>query len=92
MKNEPEYVAGTLAWCNEIRKTKGKEPLQRLPKGKPMDGHSCPCGKATGVYVGAIGWAETEHDYNYKQHKYVPTCVMDFVAEFDMGRLPQYAE
>ncbi len=98
-RKEPAFVKGTLKWCNKKRKEKGLEPMDRLPRGKPMDGNSCPCGKATGLYVGAHGFAETlgeyeEHsEFNGLPMKMrTPQSVQEFVAEFDCGRLPQYEE
>lgn len=84
---EPEFVAGTLAWCNEMRAKKDRPPLDRLPKGTRDDPWTCPCGRATGLYVdrdrfGDDGDAGTPHD--------LPGPVIDFVRAFDAGELPQY--
>jgi hypothetical protein len=91
---EPHYVKDTLDWCNERRKEQGKEPLKKLPKGKIGDGYTCPCGKATGLYVGTRGWDVTQEEYddsyggpNFKRN---PESVKEFVRAFDQCKLPQY--
>lgn len=86
---DPPFVAEALAWCNEIRATKGWSPLDRLPKGKRDDMLSCPCGRATGVYVGLANWGPSLSDATRFG---LPPSVVVFVREFDDGRLPQYDE
>lgn len=81
---EPKYVAETLAWCNSLRKKDGKPPLKRMPKGRKMDPSSCPCGKACGWDVFTTFAARN------KVRVLMPESVIDFVAAFDNGRLPQY--
>jgi hypothetical protein len=97
-QKEPACVAATLRWCNEMRAKKGKKPLKRLPKGERRNGYSCPCGKATGVFVGSGQWghnAEESGDYfcgyikTPKSHL-LPAGVRRFVEAFDSGELPQY--
>lgn len=90
--HEPEFVAGTLAWCNEIRAEKGMEPIGRLPIGQRNNGYDCPCGAATGVFVGRVGWGR-EIDAESRQivdEKPLPEPVTEFVNAFDRGELPQY--
>lgn len=82
---EPAFVAETLAWCNTIRAEKGQPPLDRLPKGIKMDVRSCPCGAATGMYVGLDLYGLTDYDAEV-----LPDAVSEFVAAFDAGLLPQY--
>lgn len=82
---EPEYVAATLKWCNERRKEDGQKPLKKMPKGHKRDGTSCPCGKASGVYVGIFDWYRD----TWPVHK-LPKFVTEFVNDFDAGKLPQY--
>lgn len=82
---EPAYVAETLKWCNFERKKQGKKPLKKLPKGEKDNGKSCPCGKATRLRVGTITFDATDGQ-NYP----LPFAVIDFVAAFDSGKLPQY--
>lgn len=91
---DPDFVAGTLAWCNEIRAEQGKEPLDRLPRGHVSDPASCPCGLATGMYVDADSYipkdqfpAGSQWDENAPR---LPTDVMLFVEAFDEIQLPQY--
>jgi hypothetical protein len=82
---EPAYVAATLRWCNARRKEQGKEPLEKLPKGERNDATSCPCGKATGLWV----YVEQYDDTDFNAHP-TPRCVQQFVPAFDAGKLPQY--
>ena len=86
ISKEPAYVAATLAWCNERRTEQSKEPLHRLPKGKRNDGDSCPCGKATEMFVGDVCASFKEKMIS------TPAKVADFIHAFDEGRLPQYDE
>lgn len=88
--SEPSFVAETLVWCNERRKEKGMEPLDKLPKGKRGDPKSCPCGKATGLSVGVVTYAIP--DVNVGPILYVTQDVTNFVTAFDVGHLPQYEE
>lgn len=88
---EPAFVAGTLAWCNERRDEQGMEALDRLPKGKVMDPLSCPCGAATGLFVGRGYWGEDEESCLEKKRP-VPKDVLEFTNAFDDYLLPQYVE
>lgn len=83
---EKELVEATLAWCNERRGEKGMPPLGALPKGEREDPASCPCGKATGLYVDHATWGESEETKNAHQ---LPELVSRFVVEFDEGRFPE---
>ena len=88
----PKYLLfhQVLEWCNKIRTERGKEPLAELPKGIQMDGYSCPCGKATGVYVGTVGYALTKQEYNLFPHRnQLPIPVQEFVPRFDDGEFPE---
>lgn len=89
-ETEPSYVAETLEWCNTIRAEKGMEPLERLPKGVVSDAASCPCGKATGLWV----YSSYAHPVDNTDNLIisVPDAVSAFVMNFDYGRLPQYEE
>lgn len=103
-EQEPQYVAETLGWCNDRRVEKGMEPLDRLPKGQRGNGSSCPCGKATGVHVGALTWGADYNDYVERNRSArlartyggedrtlpLPEPVRSFVSAFDAGHLPQY--
>jgi hypothetical protein len=82
---EPAFVAATLAWCNEIRAGKGMEPLERLPKGARKNPMSCPCGAATGLYVKSYRYGD-----DHLGALPLPNAVIEFVAAFDLGVLPQY--
>jgi hypothetical protein len=86
VNQEPEFVAETLAWCNDIRADQGREPLKRLPKGKIQDPFSCPCGEATGL--------EVDYRVAYGRDGGVvcdlPLAVQRFVVAFDNCELPQY--
>ncbi len=86
---EPGFVAETLAWCNERRAEKGMEPLDRLPKGDREDPASCPCGKATGLWVDNRTFGPTQ---SLHQANPLPQEVIEFVEAFDGGDLPQYDE
>jgi len=89
----PKYLLfqGVLEWCNEIRKERGiNPPLEELPKGIQMDGYSCPCGKATGVFVGTVGWAKTKEAYSLVPYSNpIPMIVQEFVPRFDDGEFPE---
>lgn len=89
--SEPSFVAETLAWCNEMRATKGMEPLDVLPKGRRYDGASCPCGKATGLHVTTNALYENTEGIPLLLGP-IPKSVAVFVKSFDAGRLPQYDE
>lgn len=80
-----------LEWCNQIRAEKGQEPLACLPKGVQKDGNSCPCGTATGVYVGCTGWANSQNEYNFafERRKPLSDAVSEFVPRFDDGEFPE---
>lgn len=83
---EPEFVAATLAWCNRQRKIKDKKPLVKLPKGRRGDPKSCPCGKATGLSVGATTYGPP----GASESNLLPTQVQRFVIAFDRGLFPEY--
>lgn len=87
MSAEPPYVGETLAWCNERRVERGKKPLKKLPKGERGDGASCPCGKATGLWVGQDIYKTAIYSPTLG---HIPRPVHDFVVAFDDGELPQY--
>lgn len=87
--DEPSFVAQTLAWCNEIRELKGEPPLDRLPKGDREDPASCPCGKATGLYVDNTTYGPSKDLHRAHQ---LPDAVVEFVRAFDGRELPQYDE
>lgn len=83
-----------LNWCNELRKQRGIEPpLDSLPKGLQRDGYSCPCGAATGVFVGCAEWAPTKEDHiAYRSCEPTPECVKEFVPRFDEGEFPELVD
>lgn len=92
-----DIVKETLGWCNSIRKEKGLEPLDDLPKGAREDMVSCPCGAATGVAVGRFYYYKTEHDgmmditeRGDKSIGPLPQAVIDFVEGFDNKHFPEY--
>lgn len=85
-RNEPRYVAETLAWCNKRRKEQGQAALEALPKGRREDPKSCPCGKATGLDV----LLETAMGLHPWRKYTLPRSVRRFVKAFDRGDLPQY--
>ena len=93
MSKTPRYTLfqAVLDWCNSIRTAKNLEPLDYLPKGVKTDGYSCPCGKATGVFVGCSGWADTKEDYDsYPRIGHPNTdAVAEFVERFDNGEFPE---
>ncbi len=88
---EPAFVAETLAWCNERRAERGMEPLDRLPKGRRVDGRSCPCGSATGLHVAAVYYFDPSEGLEPEEHE-LPEAVCEFVKAFDECALPQYDE
>lgn len=90
--SELQFVAGTLAWCNERRAEQRKKPLEKLPKGYRRDGSSCPCGKATGLHVTRFSYGPPDYIANPQATKLgdLPQAVVTFVAAFDAGELPQY--
>lgn len=45
-----------LAFCNVRLAEQDKPAITELPAGKRIDGFSCPCGKACGVYVSNTYW------------------------------------
>lgn len=86
-----ECVAGTLRWCNDRRLDKGLNPLNDLPKGSRSDPLSCPCGKATGLWVGMNSWGDDQKAARQTRHQ-LPPEVRQFVVYFDNGYIPQYDE
>lgn len=92
-ERKQSLIAATLKWCNSMRRKRGKEPLKKLPKGRRWNGASCPCGKATGVFVARSGWSENKHDATWGVgiSGKIPSKVSEFVAHFDEGRIPEYA-
>lgn len=84
---QPELVAATLAWCNERRAEQGKEPLDKLPKGRRRDPKSCPCGKATELFVDFHTYQVEKNDGKAQP---LPREVAQFVYLFDSGGLPEY--
>jgi hypothetical protein len=89
MDVEPGFVAETLAWCNSVRVERGLEPIDRLPKGLREEPQSCPCGRATGLWVDTRTFGTSME--TYEAHP-LPRAVRSFVAAFDEGELPQYDE
>lgn len=86
-----EIISGTLAWCNERRAEKGKEPLSELPMGRIGDPLSCPCGKACGLWVGEISFCDRGSVMN-KYKPLLPEPVRKFVALFDKREFPDLIE
>lgn len=83
-------IAGTLEWCNAERAKQGKEPLTELPKGRVRDPLSCPCGTATGLWVGRHTFCSTdEKRYRDKPEYDLPIVVSLFTQEFDDGTFPE---
>lgn len=89
--SEPQFVAETLAWCNERRAEKDLEPLDALPKGKREDPQTCPCGRATGLWVDSEAYGIDQESWARNPIP-LPGAVTDFVAAFDDCELPQYDE
>lgn len=86
---DPACVAGTLNWCNKKRVERGMGELERLPRGTRGDPLSCPCGRATGLHVGAENWGDPAKGPKRWEGK-LPLAVQQFVLLFDNGKLPQY--
>lgn len=92
-------IEATLSWCNEMRAQMGMELLQELPKGTRYNGYSCPCGQATGLFVGRIAAFTEEPDggepspEDFPIHKNfvceLPEEVKKFVNLFDFGDIPE---
>lgn len=71
-----------LDWCNGKRAEQGKDLLSELPKGKPGDPDSCPCGVAT-------GWRVTNaFAYFGARSEMLPSGVREFTIHFDRGLFP----
>lgn len=91
---EPRFVRLTLEWCNRQRKKKNLKPLKRLPKGIIAQPTSCPCGAATGLYVGRYTAWDVDPNNPLKHQDGtridIPASVIQFVRAFDAGNLPQY--
>lgn len=81
-------IEQVLAWCNEKRAEKGMEALDQLPKGARRDGESCPCGLATGLFVGGGVYAESKEKFYADVRIRTPDVITDFVREFDNGVFP----
>ncbi len=86
---DPPFVAETLAWCNERRAERNLPPLDRLPKGRRVDGRSCPCGSATGLHVAAAYYFDPDGGDEPEEFD-LPQAVVEFVKAFDECGLPQY--
>jgi hypothetical protein len=91
--SESTYIAETLAWCNALRKERGKAPLKKLPRGERYEGESCPCGKATGLFVERYGAYVSRQEFERSAASLVANTtpsVRRFIGAFDLGDLPQY--
>ena len=75
-----KIIAGTIAWCNRQRAKKGKAPIKNLPRGYTHDPESCPCGKATGLFV--FDKVAKEGYYSPVVAR-LPKSVREFVSMFD---------
>ena len=88
-----ELIEATLAWCNEQREKKGDAPLTELPKGHRFDPNSCPCGKATGLFVErSMAFPYNEEgkiDRNYANAVKLPPLVSRFTRVFDDALIPE---
>jgi hypothetical protein len=83
-------IRGTLAWCNEVRKARGKKPLKELPRGVRRDSASCPCGKACELHVYATGaFLEPPLSSGALALFPVPKVVREFIYAFDAGEIPE---
>jgi len=82
-----EFVKAALNWCNEMRVQRDMEPLEDLPKGVRGDPASCPCGTATGLFVGHQTFSDRENVIGT-----VPYNVHCFTLKFDSGDYPEYDE
>lgn len=92
--DDPPFVASTLDWCNEHRRRKGLDPLDRMPLGSRHNPMSCPCGRAADLWVGMDSWSDvSDGEVEWEAvAKYMPKFVREFVFAFDGGELPQYEE
>lgn len=96
-QRKAELIEATLKWCNDVRATKGKKPLKKLPKGNKKDPQSCPCGKATGLTVFttfalANNSPNNDHHIIDNHHIYLPPLVTQFTVQFDRGNIPELIE
>lgn len=94
-----EMVAGTLRWCNRIRRAQGQPNLDDLPKGYKANGKSCPCGNAIGKWVGTQFFCELGEEMNIFSEdgtkgsvgEPLPNIVRQFVHVFDnSSKLDRY--
>lgn len=94
-------IQGTLDWCNHIRAQENKPQLTKLPKGKIRDGESCPCGKATDLYVGRTVFLPIkEHRQAIVRNsppkisdgEKLPRVVQEFITQFDKQEFPELIE
>lgn len=93
--SDEEVAAGCLAWCNEKRAEQGLETLDKLPKGRPADPKSCPCGSATGLQVFSVAYAKPDQKFGSYQEllgngQVNPPVVREFILRFDNGGLSKY--
>jgi hypothetical protein len=90
--NKSACIKATLKWCNERRWEKGLYPLNVLPLGKIADPQSCPCGEATGFFVGSVKYGNSVYAINPEtgSGKMLPYEVEEFVRLFDAGKIPEY--
>lgn len=88
-----EAKAASLKWCNKQRQLKGMEPLTELPKGRRQDPISCPCGKATGLYVSSMcayhPIVDNDGITSGKMIDWLPPLVSRFVVLFDHRLIPE---
>ncbi len=75
--------AATLRFVNRYRTRTGREPLERLPKGKRRWNRECPIAMATGE-VATRGWLVPKGQASILY----PDLVARFVVLFDEGKLP----
>lgn len=97
-----EFKQQTLAWCNQMRQKFDMEPLTELPKGMRKNPKSCPCGAATGLWVGATFWrypdapplegiTPDDREQARLEDRVLPTPVSQFIYCFDRGDYPELA-
>jgi hypothetical protein len=82
-------LADVLAAVNDLRATRGMEPLNALPKGKRHHARSCPVANALGGDVAVWPTGDDDgskwHIVGEASHRPLPPVLAQFAERFDAG-------
>ena len=79
-----------LTFCNNIRKTYGLEPLERMQGGTRYNGNNCPIANTIRYNSNLDVYVDNEIVSVNGQEYDLPPGPRRFVDDFDEGKYPQY--